>query len=103
MTANIIEARRDDLAKTRIVRAEVPDAAPGGIVLEIENFALTANNITYGVVGDQIGYWRFFPSTEEGWGIIPVWGIARVVATRSSEIGLGERLYGYFPMASHFR
>lgn len=27
------------------------------VVLKVDKFALTANNITYGVAGDMIGYW----------------------------------------------
>jgi hypothetical protein len=32
---------------------------------------------------------------------VPAWGHARVVASRHPEIALGERVYGYLPMASH--
>jgi hypothetical protein len=79
-----------------------PDAplADGEALLEIESFALTANNITYGAVGDRIGYWRFFPAPE-GMGRIPVWGFARVVRSRSAETPVGLRLFGYWPMSSH--
>lgn len=96
-----IEVRRDDLSKARAVSGPSPSAATG-LLLAIERFAFTANNVTYGVVGDQLGYWRFFPSSHRDWGIIPVWGVARVVESRIDEIKQGERLYGYFPMASHF-
>ncbi|MBC7103757.1 MAG: DUF2855 family protein [Parvibaculum sp.] len=43
------------------------------MLVEIEKFALSANNITYAVAGDMLNYWSFFPA-EEGWGKIPVWG-----------------------------
>jgi hypothetical protein len=66
----------------------------------IEQFALTANNITYAAFGDAMQYWQFFP-TDEGWGLIPVWGFATVVESSCAEVAVGERLYGYFPMASH--
>ncbi|NRA84799.1 MAG: DUF2855 family protein [Gammaproteobacteria bacterium] len=32
-------------------------------VFEVDKFALTANNITYGMTGDTLGYWLFFPAT----------------------------------------
>ena len=73
--------------------------------MRVDRFALTANNITYGVVGERIGYWAFFPpqdNADGGWGIIPVWGFADVVRSRCAEIPEGTRLYGYFPMASHW-
>lgn len=81
------EVRRDDLRQTRFV-----DGSGEGNV-RIERFALTANNVTYGVMGDALSYWTFFPASEEGWGRVPVWGLGTVVAT-------GQTIYGYFPMSS---
>ncbi|MEQ8268110.1 MAG: DUF2855 family protein [Parvibaculum sp.] len=90
---------RGDLARSQWVarEAEVED---GQILAEIEKFAFTANNITYAVAGDMLNYWSFFPA-EEGWGKIPVWGFANVVQSKNKDISVGERLYGYFPMATH--
>jgi len=83
----------------------VPDAGgtagtldPASAVLRIEKFAFTANNVTYGAVGEMIGYWKFFPA-EEGWGRIPVWGVAVVESPGASGLAPGERVYGYFPMS----
>ena len=73
----------------------------GEILAKVDHFAFTANNVTYGVVGGRIGYWKFFPTAEEGWGIIPVWGFADVIESNASDIAVGERLYGYWPMATH--
>lgn len=92
---------RGDLTRTSLKPAD-PQAelAEGEAMLEVESFALTANNITYGAVGDRIGYWRFFPAPE-GQGRIPVWGFARVVRSRHPEAPEGLRLFGYWPMSSH--
>lgn len=92
---------RTDLTKTRLSPAD-PDVAlaDGEALLEVESFALTANNVTYGAVGDQIGYWRFFPAPD-GWGRIPVWGFARVVRSNAPQAPEGLRLFGYWPMSSH--
>ena len=57
-------------------------------------------DVTYGAVGDQIGYWRFFPAPE-GMGRIPVWGFARVVRSNAADAPEGLRLFGYWPMSSH--
>lgn len=35
------------------------------VLLGIEHFAFTANNITYAAFGDVVQYWNFFP-TETG-------------------------------------
>jgi hypothetical protein len=92
-----------DLSRTELRPVPAPDPAAlrdGEVLLEVERFSLTANNITYGVFGDQLGYWRFFPAPD-GWGRIPVWGFARVAASRCEGLAAGARLYGYWPMSSH--
>ena len=94
--------RRDDLQATRVRTAALPDAlSDGTVLLSVDRFALTANNVTYAAFGDAMSYWDFFPSGEDGWGLIPVWGFGTVVATRCDGIAVGDRFYGYFPMGSH--
>jgi hypothetical protein len=92
--------RKDRLQDTLL--QERPDAplAPGEVRVSIDRFALTSNNITYGAFGDAMHYWDFFPAQMEGWGVIPVWGFGSVVQSDHPGIAVGERLYGYFPMAS---
>ena len=46
----------------------------------VESFSVTANNVTYAVIGDQFGYWNFFPGEGE-WGVVPMWGHAVVEAS----------------------
>jgi len=79
----------------------------GEVLLRVERFAFTSNNVTYAAVGEQVGYWQFFPPAAEppqrgDWGIIPAWGYANVVQSRHREIAGGERVYGYLPMADHW-
>jgi len=102
MKVERFEVRRSDLSKSQTVTGEVPVLEGGDILTRIDRFALTANNITYGVVGEKLGYWNFFPA-DDGWGVIPVWGFADVIASRHPDIAEGERLYGYFPMGTHLR
>ena len=94
------EVRRNDLSVFRLTEQVTPGIEDGEILAEVERFAFTANNISYAVVGEKLGYWNFFP-VEEGWGVIPVWGFAKVIESRHPEINAGERLYGYWPMATH--
>ena len=103
-----LEVSRDIFFKNRI--AETPDSAleleNGDVLLRVESFAYTANNITYAVAGDMIGYWQFFPPVGENtkrWGVIPVWGFAEVVASKVEGIPVGDRLFGYFPPARHVK
>lgn len=77
-----------------------PDLAPGEVLLRHDRFALTANNITYAKLGDAIDYWRYFPVAAP-WGQVPVWGLGHVARSRHPELAEGERVYGYFPMATH--
>jgi Protein of unknown function (DUF2855) len=75
--------------------------AQGDVVLKIRHVAITANNITYAAFGDAMQYWQFFPTGIEGWGHMPVWGFADVTHSETPGIEVGERFYGYFPIASH--
>lgn len=90
---------RTNLADTKLIHSPAAQASPGEAILSVDRFALTANNITYGVAGDIIGYWKFFQA-EEGWGRIPVWGIGTVSASEHPDLKIGDRFYGYFPMSS---
>lgn len=84
--------------------AQAPAAPlqPGEVLLAVDKFAFTANNITYAVFGDAMAYWSFFPAPE-GWGRIPVWGFADVAASRHEGVREGERVFGYLPMSTHLR
>jgi hypothetical protein len=93
--------KRSDLHQSRFERAPVSaDLQPGQLLLNIDRFALTANNITYAMFGDAMQYWNFFPGPE-GWGRIPAFGFADVAASKHEAIAVGERLYGYLPMSTH--
>ncbi|MEM1380572.1 MAG: DUF2855 family protein [Pseudomonadota bacterium] len=100
-TRTQMHVQMDNLAETTLVTDPLPEPQAGEAILEVERFGVTANNVTYGVVGHQIGYWKFFPVAEEGRGIIPVWGFGKVVQSKTDALAVGERLYGYFPMATH--
>lgn len=94
------EVRKNDLSAFRVTEHATPGIEDGEILTEIERFAFTANNISYAVVGDKLGYWKFFP-VDEDWGVIPVWGFAKVIESKHPEVDAGERLYGYWPMGTH--
>lgn len=93
-----VQIRRDAITETRIVERDLPPLGAGEVRLRIESFAVTANNVTYAVVGDAFGYWNFFPGEGE-WGVVPMWGHAIVIQSRHPDLAVGERVYGYLPMA----
>ncbi|MEZ5383260.1 MAG: DUF2855 family protein [Microthrixaceae bacterium] len=98
--ASRFEVMRDALTRTRMVLDDVPAPEDGQVVARVDGFGFTANNISYAVFGDLLGYWQFFPA-ENGWGQIPTWGFAEVTASAHAEVAVGTRLFGYVPMASH--
>jgi hypothetical protein len=94
---------RNDLQQCKFIETQLPDATElpaGALLVRVDRFALTANNITYAVLGDRLKYWQLFPAPEH-FGNIPVWGFGEVIASRHPGIAEGERLFGYFPMATH--
>jgi hypothetical protein len=92
---------KTDLREYRWQTSPLPEILGADeVLLAVSAFALTANNITYAVAGEQMSYWQFFPA-EAGWGRVPVWGFADVVESNHPDVNVGERLYGYLPMSSH--
>lgn len=93
---------KNDLSSTKLSRVDVDlnRMADNQVMLEVESFGFSANNITYAVFGDKMGYWGFFPAAE-GWGKVPIWGFAKVTHSRHPDIQVGEKVFGYLPMASH--
>ncbi len=94
-----MRVRRDDLRTCELADDEPPrdDLAEGEAQLAVERFSLTTNNVTYAVLGDQLGYWQLFPAPD-GWGRIPAWGYATVAASRSPLAPVGTRVFGLVPM-----
>lgn len=82
-----------------VAEPQAGDLTPGQALFKIDEFALTANNITYAAFGEAMHYWDFFPAPE-GWGKLPVWGFAEVAAENESGLSEGERIFGFWPMAS---
>lgn len=100
VTAKTFIVKKNDLKDGKFVEQDLT-LRPGGAILKVEHFALTANNITYAVAGEGMQYWNFFPAPEAGYGVIPVWGFGTVVESTAEGIATGERFYGYYPFASH--
>jgi len=87
------------ITETRLEDETPAPLTEGQARLKLESFALTANNVTYAASGFAIGYWQFFPTGVDGQGLVPVWGTAEVVESRSDKLETGTRLYGFFPLA----
>ena len=99
---------KDRIERTRIDPERPPRLRDGEAELALRRFALTSNNVTYAVLGrsfgsftDMPGYWAFFPSGSETDGHLPVWGFAEITSSHCQALPQGERVYGFFPLASH--
>ena len=95
-----VHVLRKDLTVSRIVDMPPTQLGEGEVRLRVESFSVTANNVTYAVAGDAFGYWNFFPGEGE-YGVVPMWGYATVEASNHTAVVVGERVYGYLPMATH--
>ena len=91
---------RDDLSHTFMLEGAVPEVGEGEALLRVDRVGMTANNVTYAVLGVTMHYWDFFP-TDAGLGLVPLWGFADVVASRTEGVEAGSRVYGYLPPSSH--
>ncbi|MGH1578848.1 DUF2855 family protein [Planktotalea sp.] len=92
--------RTDKITEQKLVTVPSTALCDGQARLRIKQFALTANNVTYAASGFAIGYWKFFPTGQKDWGLVPVWGFAEVVESKSDVVSVGERFYGFYPLAS---
>ena len=103
MTVTTLDVDRKQLSTPRIFEEADRPLVDGEVRVAVEHFALTSNNITYGVFGEGMRYWDFFPAlqdTEILWGRIPVWGFAEVIDSRMPSVEVGRRIYGYLPMST---
>jgi Protein of unknown function (DUF2855) len=98
------QVRKSDLKDVRVVDEPPPSATElmdGEILVAIERFSFSANNVLYALLGDQLKHWSLYPATDEAFGVATAWGLGRVIAARHGGIDEGERIYGLFPMGSH--
>ena len=106
---NELQILKSDITQSRVVESELDTGTPlvaGEVLLKVDKFGFSTNNVTYAAAGDQLGYWQFFPASNnetETWGIIPVWGFADVVASSAEGVDAGERIFGYYPTNSYLK
>ena len=96
----VFEVEKGNLHHTRTHHMAERALKDGEVRILIDAFALTSNNITYAVFGEAMKYWSFFPTEDEAWGRVPVWGFGTVNESLNEDIDPGERYFGYFPMGT---
>ena len=103
VTVRNFDVRKDDFATTRISESTLStELAPGEVLFRIGRLAMTANNISYAATGESLGYWGFFPA-DDGWGRIPAMGWSEVIVSANEQVAVGERVWGWFPYATHLK
>jgi len=98
--ATFLEITRNDLRDANFVSVDSQPLQANQVRFRIERFGITANNITYGVFGEAMRYWNFFPASDPTKGRLPVWGFATVAESAHPEVAVGQRAYGYWPLGS---
>ncbi|MEP4891893.1 MAG: DUF2855 family protein [Aliiglaciecola sp.] len=101
-TRQQIQTNKTELSKLAVVKDSINTDSLGNdeVLLKVESFGFSANNITYALFGDKMGYWGFFPA-QDGFGIMPIWGFATVEYSNSPDLVVGEKVFGYLPFATH--
>lgn len=101
------QTKKANITESRLVKTPSATINDNEVLVKVDRFAFTANNITYAAMGEALQYWQFFPphgengkqDNTEKWGVIPVWGFADVHKSNHPELAVGDRLFGYFPPA----
>ena len=44
---------------------------------------MTAKNVNYVASGDMFVYWQFYPTGQEPWGKVTVWGAGEVLSSHA--------------------
>lgn len=89
---------KSDFTQMRWVTRNDAVLKEGEVRLRLKAYSLTANNVSYALAGDSLGYWRFFPSQDDLWGQVPVMGVAEVSESTIGELAVGSLVWGWFPM-----
>jgi hypothetical protein len=99
-TVTQLAVHRRELMRHELRTSALREPEPDEITVKVELFGLSANNVTYVALGNQLRYFDFFP-LDADWSALPVWGVGSVIASQSASVALGTRLFGFFPAASH--
>ena len=61
-----MHVQRDDLSVTELIDESPPTLGDGQALLRVDVVGLSANNVTYAVLGEQFHYWDFSPRPRRG-------------------------------------
>lgn len=103
---------KTDCSDAHIVSTDptlLPPLAPNNIRLQVRMASLTSNNLTYARLASVANWFDAFPvpsflpppyNDPTTYGIVPVWGYAEIVSTRTAGLEVGTVLYGFWPSST---
>jgi hypothetical protein len=102
----ILAVEKDRRGETLLLKDNVKPLQKGQILLKVQNFAVTANTVTYATVGEKFGYWDFHKNIHEigsqsKYGFVPAIGWATVEESSNDDIPVGGKYFGWYPMAKY--
>ena len=91
--------KRSELGTSKRNSKAAGNLSAGEVRVQIEKIGLSSNNVSYASAGDFLGYWLHF-SYDSEWGVVHVWVFAKLIESQCPDVFLGERIFGFLPMAS---
>ena len=59
------QTNKEDITQSRLIQAPINTVGDREVLVEVDRFAFTANNITYAAMGEPLQYWQFFPPHDD--------------------------------------
>ncbi|KAJ3319699.1 hypothetical protein HDV06_006115 [Boothiomyces sp. JEL0866] len=92
--------KKNDIKISSITQESISPIPANSILIQIDRFGFSSNNVTYALFGKAMQYFDFF-DTGNGYSHLPIWGLGTIIQSNSDQLKEGEKIYGYFPTASH--
>lgn len=89
--------------------SHLPALVSNNIRVQTRLVSLTANNLTYARLGSIANWWDGFPvsaflpppyNDTRKYGIVPVWGYAKITESKITDLKVGMILYGFWPSST---
>jgi hypothetical protein len=102
MQSVYVQIEQSNTKSSQLVAETITAPQDGELLVQIDKFGMTTNNITYVALGKSYQYFDFFPCQDRLKAKLNVWGVATVVQSKHAQISVGEKIYGYFPAAQYY-
>lgn len=109
-TVRLVEKVRYDEQGFLQISAPATSLGPSSVRVRTKLVAITANNLSYCLMGDVLHWWSAYPlpvsipehySDDTKYGIAPGWGCCEVLESTIEDIEPGRIISGFLPISSH--